>query len=187
MTQTTQKAVDKANLQYAIDENNKRLKKYMETAAGGSADCVILQVQQTAHALEVGNVVYLSHDGNYKKAIAKDSAEIEAVGIVSKVTDADNFVITTFGNMTTDAEIFASYSPGVVLYLSEDTEGGVIDVTKTYTKPVAIKTNGGIHVMMQRADMKCASDGTPSFGHYTEAEILDAIKEIWGETDGDAL
>lgn len=42
MAQTTQKAVDKANLQYAIDENNKRLKKYMETAAGGSADCVIL-------------------------------------------------------------------------------------------------------------------------------------------------
>lgn len=174
------KAVDLDNVKLAIKENNEYLKNYIKNSSGGSADAVILEAVQTAHGFSEGEAVYLKHDGTFGKALAKDSIEIEVIGVVSKVTDADNFTITTYGYMKTTAASLSSFGAGVVLYLSEDTAGALVDTTKTFTKPVGIKTSDGLQVLIQRADMKTGSGSSGGIiVSYTEQEITNAIDSLW--------
>lgn len=145
--------------------------------AGGNASSSILNIQQDAHGLAVGNVVYLKSDGKYAKAFGEDSERIEVIGLVTEVADANNFTITVSGEYKTD--LYDSYPEGTVLYLSDDSNkvGVLIDKPTSYTKPIAIKIGTGILINIQRADAY-SLDGVTLI-YYSNDEINDAIQNLW--------
>lgn len=147
------------------------------TGSGGNASSSILNIQQDAHGLSVGNVVYLKSDGNYAKAFGEDSERIEVVGLVTEVTDANNFTITVSGEYQTD--LYDSYDNGTVLYLSDDSSrvGVLISNPTSYLKPIAIKIGTGILINIQRADAY-SLDGV-TLVYYTPDEISDAVQNLW--------
>lgn len=141
---------------------------------GGNANSNILNIQQTAHGLSVGNVVYLKSDGKYAKAFGEDSERIEVVGIITEVTDANNFIITVSGEFQTTG--YDGYPNGTVLYLSDTTAGALTDAPTEYIKPIAIKISTGILINIQRAN-EYSFEGTLLY--YTSEEITDAIDSLW--------
>lgn len=143
-------------------------------STGGNANSNILNIQQTAHGLSVGNVVYLKSDGKYAKAFGEDSERIEVVGIITEVTDANNFIITVSGEFQTTG--YDSYPNGTVLYLSDTDVGVLTDKPTQYIKPIAIKINTGILINIQRAN-EYSFEGTLLY--YTSEEIINAINSLW--------
>lgn len=143
-------------------------------STGGNANSNILNIQQTAHGLSVGNVVYLKSDGKYAKAFGEDSERIEVVGIITEVTDANNFIITVSGEFQTTG--YDGYPNGTVLYLSDTTAGALTDAPTEYIKPIAIKINTGILINIQRAN-EYSFEGTLLY--YTSEEIINAINSLW--------
>lgn len=143
-------------------------------STGGNANSNILNIQQTAHGLSVGNVVYLKSDGKYAKAFGEDTERIEVVGIITEVTDADNFIITVSGEFQSTG--YDGYANGTVLYLSDKTAGTLTDKPTEYIKPIAIKINTGILINIQRANAY-SFEGTVL--HYSSEEITDAIESLW--------
>lgn len=143
-------------------------------STGGNANSNILNIQQTAHGLSVGNVVYLKSDGKYAKAFGEDSERIEVVGIITEVTDANNFIITVSGEFQTTG--YDGYPNGTVLYLSDTTAGALTDAPTEYIKPIAIKISTGILINIQRAN-EYSFEGTLLY--YTSEEITDAIDSLW--------
>lgn len=144
------------------------------TSTGGNANSNILNIQQTAHDLLIGDVVYLKSDGKYAKAFGEDSERIEVVGIITEVVDADNFVITVSGEFQTSG--YDGYPNGTVLYLSDKTTGALTDSPMSYIKPIAIKISSGILINIQRAN-EYSFEGTLSY--YTSEEIINAINSLW--------
>lgn len=143
-------------------------------STGGNVNSNILNIQQTAHGLSVGNVVYLKSDGKYAKAFGEDSERIEVVGIITEVTDANNFIITVSGEFQTTG--YDGYPNGTVLYLSDTTAGALTDAPTEYIKPIAIKINTGILINIQRAN-EYSFEGTLLY--YTSEEIINAINSLW--------
>ena len=143
-------------------------------STGGNANSNILNIQQTAHGLSVGNVVYLKSDGKYAKAFGEDSERIEVVGIITEVTDANNFIITVSGEFQTTG--YDGYPNGTVLYLSDTTAGALTNAPTEYIKPIAIKISTGILINIQRAN-EYSFEGTLLY--YTSEEITDAIDSLW--------
>ncbi len=81
-------------------------------------------VTQTAHGFSLAQIVRF--DGtNYVLAQADNFADSEAVGIVSEVTDADNFIITMYGLVI--FPMMGTFTPGSAYYLSDVTAGALTD------------------------------------------------------------
>ena len=77
-----------------------------------------IPVAQTAHGLSVGDVI--RHNGtDYVVAQANDSATSDVVGVVSTITDANNFVYQQSGLIT-----LAGLTAGEKYYLSQTVAGG---------------------------------------------------------------
>lgn len=130
--------------------------------SSGSSDAVVVSVAQTGHGFAVGDVIRMTTTANtYTKAQADSAANAEVVGIVSTVTDANNFIYTTHGKMTTGVPAVAA---GTVLYLSETT-AGLLTSTEPSTngeisKPLAIVTENG--VSMEVFNFRGAVVSTPT-------------------------
>jgi hypothetical protein len=84
-------------------------------------------VNQTSHSFVVGDVIRRS-SGSYIKAIATSKTNAKAVGIVSTVVDADNFIVVYKGNITVST---ASWADGTVYYLSDATAGALTSTAPT--------------------------------------------------------
>lgn len=143
-------------------------------STGGNANSNILNIQQTAHGLSVGNVVYLKSDGKYAKAFGEDSERIEVVGIITEIVDKDNFVITVSGEFQTT--LYDTYPSGTVLYLSDSVAGALTKSPSQYVKPIAIKINTGILINIQRAN---EYGFETSLIYYSPSEITGAIDSLW--------
>lgn len=157
-------------LQESLDE----LQALINSLVNRNANSNILNIQQEFHELSVGDVVYLKSDGKYAKAFGEDSERIEVVGIITKIIDENNFVITVSGEFqTTD---YDSYPNGTVLYLSDTDIGVLTDKPIQYIKPIAIKINTGILINIQRAN-EYSFGGTLLY--YTSEEIINAINSLW--------
>ncbi|MHA2069192.1 MAG: hypothetical protein ACXABY_32940, partial [Candidatus Thorarchaeota archaeon] len=89
---------------------------------GGSADAVILSVNQTAHGFVVGDWVRVDAANTYTKAQANSSANADVVGVVTTVVGVDDFEITTEG-LATGAWV-PSYGANMAVHLSTATAGG---------------------------------------------------------------
>lgn len=88
---------------------------------GGSGEATIFTVNQTAHGLAVGDIVRSNGTaGQFTKAQADSAANAEVVGIVTVVTDANNYTVTTGGYITTGVPVQAA---STVMFLSATTAG----------------------------------------------------------------
>jgi hypothetical protein len=92
-------------------------------------------ISQTAHGFSVGDVLRPDGSGDFTEAQADSAANSEAVGIVSAVTDVDNFVITYNGYING----LSGLTAGQGHFLSDST-AGLITATEPsgISKPVLI-------------------------------------------------
>ena len=150
------------------------LQNLIDSLVNKSTNSNVLYIYQESHGLSVGNVVYLKSDGKYAKAFGEDSERIEVVGIVTKITDKDNFTITVSGEFQTAD--YDSYPNGTVLYLSDTYVGALTSKPMQYIKPIAIKISTGLIINIQRAN-EYSFEGTLLY--YTSEEIIDAIDSLW--------
>jgi hypothetical protein len=98
-------------------------------SANGSA--TTYNVNQTSHGFAVGDVIKSSGSANsYAKAQADSVANAEVVGIVTAVTDANNFTFASHGIITTGVPTAAA---GTVYFLSASSAGAL-----TATEPSAV-------------------------------------------------
>ena len=113
-------------------------------AATGSSDKTQVEVAQSSHPFQVGDVVRLSGDDTYAKARANTVGNAEVIGIVTVRTDGNNFTMVTNGHITTAAAV-PNNAAGTVLFLDPDNDGELITTEPTtdgqISKPVAIITN----------------------------------------------
>lgn len=79
----------------------------------GLTDAVTQTISQITHSFAIGDIIYES-GSLYKKAVASGVSESEVFGIVSAVSDANTFVVTTHGNVSS----LTSLIPGSVYFLS---------------------------------------------------------------------
>ena len=90
------------------------------TGAAGNVDSIHSNITQNAHGFSVGNVLRIQNSATtYIKAQADTAVNAEVVGIVSSVTDANNFVLVTFGRVTG----LSGLTKGAVYFLSDSTAG----------------------------------------------------------------
>jgi hypothetical protein len=88
--------------------------------ATSSASAVTLAIHQTAHGFSVGQLLYFNGTA-YAKAKADVGDTSEVVGMVSSLTDADNFYLTSAGFIAG----LSGLIPGKVYYLSDTVAGGL--------------------------------------------------------------
>jgi len=103
-----------------------------------------ISVNQTTHGFAVGDALRSSGtDNEYAKALADSATNAEAIGMVTTVTDADNFIITTSGLIDVAAAV-PSATAGDVLFLDPSTAGAVTTTEPTVagqvSKPIGIVT-----------------------------------------------
>lgn len=96
---------------------------------GGTGSSLTKSITQTSHGFSVGNVIRLNGTSTYAVAQADSVSDAEAIGIVSTVTDANNFVLTTGGYVTGLSGLTAN----TVYFLDPSVAGGL-----TATQPVAV-------------------------------------------------
>lgn len=105
------------------------------TGAAGSTDSVHVNVNQSAHGFSVGNVLRVQNaTATYIKAQADTAANAEVVGIVSSVTDSNNFVLVMFGYVTG----LSGLTKGTIYFLSDVTAGLL---TATEPTPNGVKVS----------------------------------------------
>lgn len=124
---------------------------------GGST----LEVTQTGHGLDVGDVVRFD-DPDYVLAQADSEANAEVAGIVSEVIDVDNFVLLTGGPVEGLAGLDPTES---VYYLSDTVAGALTEIEPAdpgeVSKPILIPTSAttGLFVNMRGALIPVADGG----------------------------
>lgn len=87
-------------------------------AASGSGTAITKAINQTGHGFAVQDVVYYTGSA-YAKAKADAAATAEVVGIVSTVTDANNFTMTLSGYISG----LSGLTAGTIYFLSDATAG----------------------------------------------------------------
>lgn len=103
----------------------------LSVTGGGSGEATVFTVAQTAHGLSVGDVVRSNGTaGQFTKAQADSAANAEVIGIVTVVTDANNFTVTTEGYITTGVP---TATAGTVFFLSPSSAGAL-----TSTEPSTV-------------------------------------------------
>lgn len=149
------------------------------SATGGGGATLSEDVAQTAHGLAVGDVLKSSAtDNEYAKAQADAAANAEVVGIVTAVTDANNFTYT-YGGIVDVAAAVPAGTAGTVLFLSASV-AGALTATETSTtgqvsKPLAIILEDGNKMLwLNMRGMELADGSTP----YTDELAQDAIGGI---------
>lgn len=130
---TTADFADSSNRRYVTDAQSTVLGNTSGTNTGDQSATPI-SVAQNTHGFAVGDVIKSSGSANaYAKAQADSVADAEVVGIVTTVTDANNFIYTTQGIITAGVP---TDTAGVLYYLSPTSAGGL-----TSTEP---STNGQV-------------------------------------------
>jgi hypothetical protein len=103
----------------------------LSVTGGGSGEATVFTVAQTAHGLSVGDIVRSNGTaGQFTKAQADSAANAEVIGIVTVVTDANNFTVTTEGYITTGVP---TATAGTVFFLSPSSAGAL-----TSTEPSTV-------------------------------------------------
>jgi len=92
-------------------------------------------INQVAHGLSVGNIVYIDGSGDFQPAIASAAATAEAIGIVTAVAGVDDFTLQFGGYISAG---LSGLTPGAVQYLSPSSAGDLTE-TKPTTAGQVIK------------------------------------------------
>lgn len=110
-----------------------------------SGSTTTFSVTQTTHGFSVGDIIKSAGTANaYAKAQANSSANAEVVGIVTVVTDANNFTYTTEGVITTGVPVATA---GTTYFLSPSSAGAMTATEPTtvgqVSKPLLIVLESG--------------------------------------------
>lgn len=105
--------------------------------SSGSGSSVTNTITQNGHGFVVGNVVYLNAS-TYTLARADLANTAEVIGIVSSITDANTFVLTTEGKVTGLSGLVS----GTAYFLSPSSAGALTPTEPTtqnqISKPILI-------------------------------------------------
>jgi len=137
--------------QSAVDPTNDEdftTKSYVD---GLTSPAITVNIAQTTHGLVVGNAIKVLGVNTFEKAQADSAANAEVVGIVTVVTDVDNFTYVTEGIVVTGVPVFAA---GTVLFLDPDNAGALVD-TETNTvgevnMPLATINESGVRMTFHK-------------------------------------
>ncbi len=137
-----------------------------------------IEILQPSHFLQVGDVVYYNVKTRlFAKAVADNTIETEACGVVSAVVDKDNFVAVGNGLVVTDRYAFGEGAP---LYLSDVHPGKLVSIAPaTVIKQIATQAASGIMVDIQRGYHWFGASSSEELEPYTQAELDEIIKNIW--------
>jgi hypothetical protein len=113
---------------------------HIENTVGvGEAGAVSYPETQTGHGLQVLDVVRNNGTTYVKSLAGLNGDEAEVFGIVSEITDNDNFVLSLGGSITKTSHGLGT--PGQILWLSDSVPGAI-----TTTEPTTVsKPLGYIH------------------------------------------
>jgi hypothetical protein len=140
-------------------------KKYVDDHAGsgGGGSTSSFSVTQTAHGFVVGDVLRNAGTANtYAKAQADSAAHAEIVGIVTVVTDANTFSVTTQGIVTAGVP---AATAGTVMFLSASTAGALSSTEPSslgdVSKPLAIVLESSVRMLFSnfRGELINSSSG----------------------------
>ena len=118
------------------------------TALAGSAgagDSIVTSINQTAHGFSVEE--WVRHNGTlYVLSIADTAANAEVYGVITEITDVDNFVITTGGRAT-----LSGLTAGLPHFLSDSVAGALTTTEPAISKPLffADSTTTGFVINMR--------------------------------------
>lgn len=148
------------------------------TATGGAAT-LTADVAQAGHGFAVGDVIKATSTVDiFAKAQADSAANAEVVGIVTVVTDVDNFTYT-YGGIIALAGAVPAVAAGTVLFLDPSTAGALTSTEPSTTgqvsKPLAIVLENDAEMLwLNMRGMELADGATP----YTDELAQDAIGGI---------
>jgi hypothetical protein len=165
----------------------------LETAigAGGTVD----RITQVGHGFDEGDILYNTGSA-YAKAKADTSATAEALGMVSRVIDADIFELTLEGKVTG----LTGLTAGAVYFLSASTAGAItvtepstlgyvslpigvaISTTAFYVKSSRGAVVGSVNARTEIALANNATTNVQSVAAYQAGELTGWV-EIDGTTD----
>jgi len=117
----------------------------------------LLAVNQTAHALSVGDWVYLN-GGDYEKALADAEATSFVVGVVVDDIDINNFTLQMGGSVS----ILTGLVSGTVYYLSETVAGALTGTqpdTPNTVIPLVVANSTTSGVMLSLGEKGGGSSG----------------------------
>ena len=138
-------------------------------------------VNQVSHGFALGNWLKMGAT-QYEKAQADSSANADSIGVVTVVTDDDNFVISFAGYINVLGAV-PNYPKGTVLYLSDTVAGGVTDTAPTdsgtVNKPVAIVTEPDSQmVVLQLRGLENAIDESTYPMMFEVNFMLDGLDDL---------
>lgn len=95
---------------------------WIEFSSGGGGDAIKKKYPQTAHGFQIGNVI--GYNGiNFVLKSASPMDNNEAIGMISKIDDANNFTVTYSGFIDTSTII--GLSANTVYYVSPTIAGSI--------------------------------------------------------------
>lgn len=110
-----------------------QIKTHMElwlATLGGGGGASVIDVTQAGHGFAKYDVI--RHNGTiYTKAQADAIGNSEVVGIVSEVTDTDNFTLTVGGVIEWNVAGVPDYTLGASLWLSQGSSGVIVTTEPT--------------------------------------------------------
>lgn len=116
-------------------------------SAGGQSTS--FSVTQAGHGFSVGNAIRSTGANTYSKAQANSVANAEVVGIVTVVTDANNFTFVAQGIITTGVP---AQTAGTVMFLDPSTAGALTSTEPSssgqISKPVLIVLENGVKALV---------------------------------------
>lgn len=118
--------------------------------SSGSGQATKYDVTQSSHGLSVGDVIKSTGSNTYGKAQADSAANSEVVGIVTTVTDSNNFTFTAQGIITAGVPAQAA---GTVMFLDPSTAGALTatepSTSGQVSKPVLIVLENATKAVFQ--------------------------------------
>jgi len=137
------------------------LKQQIETGGTGG-NAVGQLINQVAHGFAVGDVLRSDSVGAFVKSQADTALNSEVLGIVSAVTDVDNFTIVYSGRITLTAHGFTK-----TVFLSESTAGDIRDTAPSsgINKPLGQVFDANTIIIQQiRGAIAAVGSGDTSVG-----------------------
>jgi hypothetical protein len=164
------------NLLDPATDQDAATKAYVDAHGGsGGGSTSSFAVTQTAHGFVAGDIIRNSGTANtYAKAQADSAAHAEIVGIVTVVTDANTFTITTQGLVTTGVP---AVTAGTVMFLSASTAGALTSTEPStlgsVSKPLAIILESSVRMLFYnwRGELINSSSGGGGTGSITVEEV----------------
>ena len=154
---------------------------YVESTGGGGGNgtALIETATQTSHGFTVGTVVRFDGSAWVKSQADQDSTS-DVYGIVSAVTNADSFTITTSGLIT----VLSGLTPGVPYYLDTAVPGGLSltspNAPGAVSKPILLSVNSttAIFVNMRGFIVPAGGGEGPAEVDFTLTPSTDAQVDI---------